>query len=868
MVPIVTRIAVFLSLASTTFAAALPTYATYTNSLGMKFARIKPGHFKMGFEGKTLPDQLLSKKGHFRNGDFDEYPSHRVRIASAFYVAVCEVTNAQYEKFDPSHSKQRGKRGYSKADDEAVIFVSWHDAVAFCKWLSKKDGLPYRLPTEAEWEYACRAGTTTAFSTGDTLPSEFIKNAGEPLTVGKTTPNPWGIYDMHGNVEEWCHDWYGPYSQGWHINPIGPADGDFRVTRGGSHWTESYYLRSANRLGSHPDDRQWMIGFRVVLGEMPNTKPSPAPEPERYQKNVSQQILSATGPDSQKPYFKGPRVFVRIPEGSNGPLFSEHNHFASITECANGDLLAAWFSCREEMGRELSIGTSRLRHGAKQWEPASLLWDAPDRNDHTQALWYDGEGTIYHFNGLGVKYRNLALVLRKSRDNGATWSKAKIILDHSEKRPNKIVESVFRVKTGEIIIPMDGGGSIIGISRDDGQSWYVPAGHIRGTHAGVTQLTDGRLFALGRHGAIKGRMPISISSDMGETWTYQPSPFDPVHSGKRVGLMRLKEGPLLAASFCHDMMIKNADGSRHAVSGLFAAISEDDGKTWPWRRLVTDDGPGREVETMDGDPVIMDRRNAEPVGYLGVCQSLDGIIHLVSSRCHYAFNLEWIKTLPPAAGAAAAAAKAKSLPAKQVLPNVYRATSLPTQHNWGWSLSAGRKGTAESDLVSITAEKQLKIDTSSSGQFWLRTEKPEIFGRVDYKKGFTAEIRTRVIKSPAKSKGVDLELYDDAGSRYAMNITDTGIYWYEGLVQGSAFLPFSQYVPLAEGLDNTDKMHTYRIAVRPDRVAQIYRDGKLIATKPYLYRTPRSPYIYIGAGAGVSALVEYVAYDLGGPSQP
>ena len=154
-------------------------------------------------------------------------------------------------------------------------------------------GLPYRLPTEAEWEYACRAGTRTHYHTGDHLPDAFLKNARrswfpdpertEPgdvvsLAVGKTPPNAWGLCDMHGNVEEWCHDWYGPYEPGKQTDPVGRVAGDFRVTRGGSHSAEIYYLRSANRMGALADESSWLIGFRVVIAPLPNTAPLPVAE--------------------------------------------------------------------------------------------------------------------------------------------------------------------------------------------------------------------------------------------------------------------------------------------------------------------------------------------------------------------------------------------------------------------------------------------------------------------------------------------------------------------------------------------------------------------------------------------------------------
>ena len=869
------QITIFLTSASTSLGAGaapeMPADSNYTNSIGMGFVRIEPGRFLMGFEGTPLAKELLTKKGHFRTGDFDEYPNRPVRITRPFYMGVYEVTNAQYERFDPNHRKWRGRNGYSEGDDEAVIFVSWRDAVAFCGWLSDKEGLAYRLPTEAEWEYACRAGTNAAFYTGRTLPREFQEapeSSDHRLKVGRTPPNAWGLYDMHGNVEEWCCDWYGPYEPGPQLDPVGRMDGHFKVTRGGSHWTEPYYLRCANRLGSHPDDRQWMIGFRVVIGPMPASEALPKIT-ESYQRFVRQTVGVDVkkGPDLDKPYFSRPRVFVNIAADATGPLFGFHNHFTAVAECPNGDLLAAWFTCMEEMGRELGIAVSRLRYGHQDWEPASPFWDAPDRNDHTQALWYDGKDTIYHFNGLGVKYRRLALLLRKSDDNGATWSRARIIFDHDPNRSNKIVESVFRTQEGHIVVPMDGrGGSVIAISRDRGRTWFDPGGSIRGTHAGVVQLTDGSLMAFGRHGQINGKMPVSFSADMGKTWAYEASPFQPIHSGRRVALMRLKQGPIFFASFCHEMTVKNAAGGRHAVTGLFAAVSLDEGKTWPYRRLVTDDGPGREVQTMDGDPIIMDRRNAEPVGYLAVCQGADGVIHLLTSRQHYAFNLKWLMTLSPAAPPAAPAPKAQQLPVKKTLSGVYRPRIMPGQDDWGWNYNGPRS--KQADILTVCPDGVLKIKTNAAQQFWLRTEKNELFSELDPKKGFTAEIKTRLLERNSDNRGVDLELYDGAGSRYAITVTDTAVYWYDGLVQSSSFLPFKQYVPLAEQLDNTDAMHVYRLAVRPDRVVQIYRDGRLLGARPVKYRTPRSPYIYFGAGAEVEALVEYVAYDLSGPSQP
>ncbi len=658
------------AIAHLAWAAEMPDGPEHVNSLGMRLVRIEPGTFAMG-----CPE----------GGDFDERPVHRVTITRPFYAAACEVTNAQYEAFDPQHRALRGKLGFSEKDDEAVVFVSWHDAARFCRWLSGKEDLPYRLPTEAEWEYACRAGTTTDFHAGDALPEAFHKNVTESwlpgstrgkdkpvdLTVGRTPPNPWGLHDVHGNVEEWCADWYGPYAAGDQTDPVGREAGDFRVTRGGSHSTELRFLRSANRLGTLPEDKSWLIGFRVVLSPSPETEPLPAPPAPLSQRDVRQEIPPDLdqGPDPAKPYFKGPRQYVKIPPNSNGPLFSKHNHDPALVECPNGDLLAIWYTCLREPGRELAIAASRLRYGQQEWEPASPFWDAPDRNDHAPAMWYDGKGTIYHINALSAAatWGSPATIMRTSSDSGATWSKARLIMpEHC--LHHMPVESVFRTREGVIVVPCDAvtggsGGTAVLLSADGGRTWRDPGegkpqpdfqsggpgAWIAGIHAGIVQLEDGRLMAFGRGDAIDGRMPMSLSADLGETWTYGTSPFPPISGGQRLALLRLKEGPIFFASFARKTTITDASGAERAVSGLFAALSFDEGKSWPVRRLITDDGPAREIDGGGNTGrFILSHESAEPRGYLSICQTPDGVIQLITSKQHYAFNLAWLKARAPA----------------------------------------------------------------------------------------------------------------------------------------------------------------------------------------------------------------------------
>jgi len=180
----------------------------------------------------------------------------------------------------PSACKDAGK-------DAPVEKVSWEDAMAFCGKLNEREGqagrLPegykYSLPTEAQWEYACRAGTTSVFSFGDSLSSQQANFDGEEpygdaeigpylgttSPVGNYPPNKWGLYDMHGNVREWCYDWYGEYGTGVVTDPIGPSSGSSRVARGGSWCDYGESCRSANRDWYYPGGRDFNLGFRLSL---------------------------------------------------------------------------------------------------------------------------------------------------------------------------------------------------------------------------------------------------------------------------------------------------------------------------------------------------------------------------------------------------------------------------------------------------------------------------------------------------------------------------------------------------------------------------------------------------------------------------
>jgi serine/threonine-protein kinase len=303
------------------------------NSIGMRLVVIPSGAFMMG----SAPEQVAAGQRlgerHKESPDdtqeaaavvAEETPLHRIQLNRPYLLSATEVTVAQFrefteassyvtdmEHFNKDETPRKKKKianakldwrqpGYTGSDDVPVTFVTWRDAVHFCNWLSERENLKacytrdsknswvllaagdgYRLPTEAEWEFACRAGTTGLFSFGDTLAKldDFVwchKNSrGGPQSVGLKRPNPFGLYDMHGNVEEWCHDWFSAdyYKNSPRANPLGPDSGDSHVVRGGS-WMDPQgsACRSAFRLAHM--GRNNHRGFRVACVTL---RPHPMP---------------------------------------------------------------------------------------------------------------------------------------------------------------------------------------------------------------------------------------------------------------------------------------------------------------------------------------------------------------------------------------------------------------------------------------------------------------------------------------------------------------------------------------------------------------------------------------------------------------
>ncbi|MFO0968371.1 MAG: SUMF1/EgtB/PvdO family nonheme iron enzyme [Gemmataceae bacterium] len=601
--------------------------AGVTNSLGMKLARIEPGAFLMG-QGEAPP----ASRAEWLARDADESPAHRVRISKAFHIGVHEVSNAQYERFDPTHKKRRPP---GAGDDHPVVFVTWDEAAAFCAWLSKKEGKAYRLPTEAEWEYTCRAGTTTTFSTGDSIDAKRanlgLSTDGKKIgaqPVGSYPPNPWGLCDMHGNVAEWCLDWYGPYEKGDAVDPVGRVDGHARVTRGWSHLIPSghkdgaRYARSSNRSGHLPEDANRYTGFRVVLGDMPATKPLPVAPPPRHQRDVKQTPAPKSGPDPKTPFFVNFAAEKKnpiLPANTWGPLFSAHNHFAACCVCPNGDVLAAWYSTVQESGRECAIAGSRLRAGSDRWNDVDLFFTVPDVNCHAPVLFSDGK-RLYHFCTQSLRgWDDASNIMRTSDDNGATWSKPRIILPRDSAQPLSQPCSALLTSGGFLVLACDGDlhrDERILLSKDGGKTWTV-GGDMRKAcggkyviHPAIFEKKDGRLAAFLRG---PNPMPLVVSKDVGASWETEETMFPGISSGQKATTLRLASGGLLLCSF---------DNPRKLVGGgTFAALSEDDGKTWRHIRKI--EGAG---------------------GYMQLAQAPSGVIYLFGSRMGVvAFNEAWLR---------------------------------------------------------------------------------------------------------------------------------------------------------------------------------------------------------------------------------
>ncbi len=605
------------------------------NSIGIRMVRIPAGKFRMGSAAA---------------GDPDERPAHDVTISGEFSISETEITVGQFQEF--------------RADwQDAGMFspstsgVSWEDAEAFCAWLSRKEKRHYRLPTEAEWEYAARAGGDGPFAAGES-----------PLEPGQA--NRYGVKNMESGVAEWTLDWYGPYSVEAQTDPVGPAGGTARVVRGGgimgayekgpSGFTPAY-RRDTNRASIAPGFRgRHAIGFRIVEAATPATAPVPVTA-RLWGQFVKQGGTPGTaGPNPKRPWFRQRNLLPAPPENAEAdaiaaagfdPGVMGHNHSPGVAVMPNGDVLVVEFSASSSSTEYLpntTLVAVRRRFGSDEWDMPDVFYDFADVNDESPMLWNDG-GVVRFFGG-GVGLNGVPFRAQVSRDSGATWTVPEFPLLRGPIggfTPQPIT-SGFRGRDGKMYVGMDGigGESLLWASDDEGRTWVDTGGRTGGRHTTFVALKDGSILGLGgKNTNIDGFMPQSVSRDGGSTWTVSKTRFPALGSNQRPFLMRLASGRLFFASDWQDRRGKKPAGITER--GAFVALSDDEGATWRAKTI-----PG----TLPHEAHVLPARKGWAVdfhgegtlGYATAAQGPDGLIHLITTMNHpaqeFEMNEAWILT--------------------------------------------------------------------------------------------------------------------------------------------------------------------------------------------------------------------------------
>ncbi|MEY4387381.1 MAG: hypothetical protein RLY20_2664 [Verrucomicrobiota bacterium] len=621
-----------------------------TNSIGIEFAQIHAGTFTMGST----------------SGDWDEQPPHRVTITQPFKLSMDEITLEQFQKFRPAHKASfNGK----------ATGVSWYDAVAFCQWLSKKEGKTYRLPTEAEWEYACRAGNTNRFWSDDKLPSDVAAN-------------PWNLRGLHDAVMEWCADWYAPYTFGDKTNPVGAVTGMCKVVRGDKPddnsrlkdepgRTAEDYHRSANRAGLPPafgatttktsvvqtkagDDASasettlpgWHhVGFRIVEGPMPKAKPEPEQVSLARQNVKAPPKAKLLKQAPAQPYFRKRYLIPMPPDNATSeaiaaagfpPSFRKHNHSPALEVCPNGDVLCIIYTSNFEYEPGTSLMAMRLRFGADEWDFPTPMFDTPDVNDHGPLLFTDWakKGRMYLFWGWPKMAAGAyPFQWRTSDDSGATWSEVHFPQFTTPIGPHarQPINTALRAKDGTLYVASDAEktNSVLWVTKDNGKTWQDAGGRSAGRHTTFALLKDGSILGMGgKTTDIDGYMPKAISRDGGKTWTVSKTPFPALGVNQRPSVLRLQSGRLL---FAADFQ-KRGNIAPEGVTnrGCYVAISDDDGATWRVKKL-----PGTQLHEK---PEY--QKDADTLGYSAMRQAPNGMIHLITTMnnpcLHFEFNEAWV----------------------------------------------------------------------------------------------------------------------------------------------------------------------------------------------------------------------------------
>ncbi len=541
----------------------------------MELVWLRPGEFWMG--------QNAQEQDAYPN---KETPHHRVRISQGFWMGKHEVTQAQWKALMGT-APWSGKRYVSEDPDTPAVYVSWHDAVAFTEKLAAYTEKPFRLPTEAEWEYACRAGTETRFYWGDDPHYEdiahrawwrgnaLISGAQHARKTGQMPPNPWGLYDMSGNVSEWCQDWHGFYLDAAQTDPTGPEWAEHRVLRGGSWISIGGHCRSSRRHHEVPDAAHSDFGFRVLS--------APRPQPQEGAPRFTDVFVAGLdGVDT----YRIPSLLI-APDGS---LLA----FCEARKISQEDASPTDMVLRRSLdGGNTWLPTQTLVRGVGE---EALMNPCPIIDQQNQSIVL----LCVNINKTAPgHHQHFQLV---SRDSGQTWSEPVDIGRKIAQYDDTFVPGPgigIQMRGGRLVVPGYAGElneetdelffSRVMYSDDHGQSWTLgEAVGEMSDEAQAVELSDGRLMLNMRGNMGTSCRGVAVSGDGGATW------------GRVRWDRALNECPCQASiTRCgpsglnqdRRLLFANPDNAAERFnvverSKMTVRMSYDDGDTWPVKRLI------------------------------------------------------------------------------------------------------------------------------------------------------------------------------------------------------------------------------------------------------------------------------------------